>query len=75
MTTPWQEYKEKLGTTRPWDAFRTDNKASEQVAADRWAICLECPRLTKVTNLCKECGCYMPLKIKLTAAVCPIGKW
>lgn len=44
-------------------------------AAERLAICSECPRLFKPTYTCKECGCFMKVKTHLKAAECPIGKW
>ena len=72
----WQEYKKKLGTTRPWDVLNpSTNYASEEESKNRWSICEECPRLLKTTNQCKECGCFMKIKVKLKEAVCPLGKW
>jgi hypothetical protein len=74
--TPWQEYKKKLGTTRPWDLLNpNEEKASEEKAKSRYDVCLECDRLITATKQCKECGCVMPLKVKLERATCPIGKW
>ncbi len=37
-------------------------------------ICKQCPELTKI-NRCRKCGCFMTLKITLTGAKCPLGKW
>lgn len=72
----WQEYKKKLGTTRPWDVLRPSTQyVSDDSAAERLAICEECPRLTPVTYQCKECGCFMKIKTKLEQATCPLGKW
>jgi hypothetical protein len=72
----WQQYKKKLGSTRPWDVFKQEaHNTDEQTAIDRYAICLECDRFFKATKQCKECGCIMPLKVKLKNAECPIGKW
>ena len=72
----WQEYKKKLGTTRPWDMVNPlANRASDELAAKRYEICEACPRLVKLTKQCKECGCFMNMKTKLAEAVCPIGKW
>ena len=71
----WQEYKKKVGTTRPWDALNPANYASEEESKNRWSICEECPRLLKTTSQCKECGCFMKIKVKLKEAVCPLGKW
>jgi len=72
----WQEWKKNLGETRPWDLIdpRSDF-ATEQVAEDRYSICLTCPQLIQLTKQCKKCGCVMPVKTKLAKAVCPIGKW
>lgn len=72
----WQEWKKNLGETRPWDLIdpRSDF-ATEQVAKDRYSICLACPQLIQLTKQCKKCGCVMPGKTKLAKAVCPIGKW
>jgi hypothetical protein len=71
----WQEYKKKLGNTRPWDVVNPNNYADEETANRRMAICEECPRLFRATKQCKECGCLMNLKTKLAAAKCPIDKW
>lgn len=74
--TPWEKYKQKLGTTRPWDLLNSDvPRASVGVASARLEICLECPELIKVTKQCKQCGCVMPGKVKLLEATCPLNKW
>lgn len=74
--TPWEEYKAKLGTTRPWDIINPNiQKADDELASRRLDICLGCDRLIKVTKQCKECGCFMALKVKLKEAVCPLNKW
>ena len=41
----------------------------------RLKICGGCPLLNKKTKRCKECGCYMPAKVKAPAAKCPKNKW
>ena len=72
----WQEYKQRLGTTRPWDLLNPNvERASEEVAEARMEICLECPELIGLTKQCKQCGCLMSAKTKLMKATCPIGKW
>lgn len=75
MTSAWQEYKKKIGETRPWDALNKTNYSDEDTARKRMEICNQCPRLMTVTKQCKECGCFMVLKTKLKEASCPIGKW
>lgn len=42
--------------------------------AQRYEICKTCDSLT-LLKTCKECGCIMPLKTKLSNAVCPLDKW
>jgi hypothetical protein len=72
----WQEYKQRLGTTRPWDLLNPNApRADEQVSESRLETCLECPELIKVTKQCKQCGCVMTGKVKLKEATCPLGKW
>lgn len=79
----WEEWKEKQKERRttgknvsPADLFRSDTEFADPELQDhRYAICTACDRLTKTTKQCKECGCFMKLKVKLAEAVCPLGKW
>lgn len=74
--TPWEEYKKKLGTTRPWDVVNPNTeKLTDEESSSRYSICKTCPSFIKATKQCKECGCFMALKVKIKAAVCPLGKW
>lgn len=76
MTTAWERYKEKLGTTRPWDLLNPNApKASEEKQKERMDICKQCPDFMKLTKQCKQCGCVMTGKVKLEIAECPLGKW
>ena len=72
----WEEYKKRLGDTRPWDLLNPNTPRVEGlVADDRMQICLACPELIGLTKQCKQCGCVMTGKVKLRDAVCPMGKW
>ena len=72
----WQEYKERLGTTRPWDMLNPNaERASDDVAETRMSICNSCPELIRLTKQCRKCGCMMNAKTKLLQETCPIGKW
>jgi hypothetical protein len=72
----WQQYKENLGETRPWDMLNPNvDRVSDEEHTRRFAICKACPELLPVTNQCKKCGCIMNLKTKIEKATCPIGKW
>ena len=48
--------------------------ASKETQEQRYEICKGCDHFTALKT-CKECGCIMPLKVKLFSAVCPVGKW
>ncbi len=80
--TPWQEYKQKRmnelqngAQVMPTDMLNKQNYTSDDIADSRMSICHECPSLIRITNQCRECGCFMKLKTKLAAATCPVGKW
>ena len=42
---------------------------------ERYETCIACPRFFKPTRQCKECKCFMPLKVRIPSQNCPIGKW
>lgn len=72
----WTDYKKKLGTTRPWDILNPDiERASDEVESTRFSLCADCPELIKLTSQCKQCGCFMKVKVKIKNATCPLGKW
>jgi hypothetical protein len=72
----WEKYKQNLGETRPWDIINPKTEwASEDLATKRLDLCKSCPELIKLTTQCKQCGCFMGVKTKLSIAACPIGKW
>lgn len=48
--------------------------ASSEIQETRYNICKICPSFT-VLKTCRECGCIMPLKIKMASANCPLHKW
>ena len=74
--TPYQEWKKKLGESRPWHMLDPSvPRVGEEESDIRYAKCLECPSLIKSTKQCKECGCFMAMKVKLKNAACPLGKW
>lgn len=76
MTSAWQEYKKKLGDARPWHLLDPQKYTKEEdLGEKRYAICQQCPELNNTTKQCKQCGCFMPLKVKLENAECPLSKW
>jgi hypothetical protein len=75
MSTPWEEYKKKIGESRPWHLLDAENYVEESIQTERYSVCLECPELISLTKQCKQCGCFMAAKTKLKNATCPLGKW
>jgi hypothetical protein len=72
----WEEYKKRVGSTRPWDILSTNvERATDAEESMRFSMCQDCPEFIRLTSQCKKCGCAMRLKTKLKAAACPIGKW
>lgn len=48
--------------------------ATKELQEQRYEICKNCDAFTALKT-CKECGCIMPLKIKIASAACPLDKW
>jgi len=72
----WEQYKEKNNGVTFLDVFNPNVEgADEEKVQKRFSICKECPELIDLTKQCKQCGCFMPLKTKLEAAICPLKKW
>ena len=44
------------------------------IATERMTVCKTCPEFTTI-KLCKQCGCVMPAKVRLSLASCPLQKW
>ena len=49
-------------------------KVPENIKDQRMEICKVCEHFTTLSR-CKKCGCYMPAKVLLARAKCPIDKW
>ena len=49
--------------------------ADSEMAVAREKICAGCDRLFKPTWTCKECGCFMKIKVRIAAQHCPLDKW
>lgn len=61
--------------TNPTDLLFPSHYADKETAVSRAKVCNTCDRLFRATFSCKECGCFMKAKVKLTDATCPLGKW
>lgn len=51
------------------------NITPEELRNKRLDICNNCDNFLKITQQCKKCGCFMPLKALGADFKCPIGKW
>jgi hypothetical protein len=45
------------------------------VSKQRYEICSTCEHFNKLTKQCKQCSCFMFVKVTLSNAFCPVGKW
>ena len=52
-----------------------NNRVTEKEYEDRLKTCNDCVYLTRSTNMCKVCGCFMKVKASLPSSSCPLGKW
>ena len=52
-----------------------DQSVPEAVAKQRQDICNGCDKRIKLTNQCKECGCFLAAKTKIKQEKCPLEKW
>jgi hypothetical protein len=71
----WEEYKEKNGVTAIDLLNPLSDKATTDLVSKRLSVCESCDRFLKPTKQCLECGCIMPLKVRLQQAKCPLNKW
>jgi len=61
---------------KPWDLLNTKmGRVSNEIADQRYSICNSCEKLMNFPKVCKECGCFMKLKVTLPQAYCPLEKW
>lgn len=49
--------------------------ATADVAQSRMDTCRGCDRYMSSFMRCKECGCIMPLKVRMKDSECPLQKW
>jgi hypothetical protein len=48
---------------------------TEQIQNERMSICRTCDSYNYLQKRCRECGCFLEHKVKLTVATCPLQKW
>jgi hypothetical protein len=52
-----------------------EEEVDTSIASQRYAECLTCDRFRRLSRQCKECGCFMLVKVRVKSASCPLGKW
>lgn len=52
-----------------------DTKESRDLMETRMPMCNLCPNKIKLTNTCRECGCFLPAKTRVKDEQCPIDLW
>ncbi len=50
------------------------NRPAPRQANQRMGICQKCEHLQRL-SICSQCGCVMPIKVRIPTMHCPIGKW
>lgn len=57
--------------------WHTDNTGDIPITnrKDRIKICETCENLLIPAMVCKQCGCFMPVKTWFKTSKCPKGKW
>ena len=48
--------------------------ATKEIVEQRIKKCKMCEELTE-WNICEQCKCWMPLKVKFEGQSCPLDKW
>lgn len=49
--------------------------ANDETIISRLAICDGCEVQNKAVKICTACGCFIPAKIRLQEASCPMELW
>jgi hypothetical protein len=75
ILSKWNQWKTNLGDSRPWHLLDPEKKIrSKEIVNKRMSLCIGCEFFLP-TKQCSKCLCFMPAKVHLSNADCPIGKW
>lgn len=55
--------------------FNVQFFTTKEEAQKRYDICKQCDKLEMPLAQCRECKCFMKIKVKAKEAYCPLGKW
>ena len=71
---PNQNAGENTRISLNFDLVYNEIQEEDLNAISRIDICKDCERFTSL-SMCQECNCFMPLKVRIGSASCPLGKW
>jgi hypothetical protein len=75
ISSKWNQWKKSLGESRPWHLLDPEKKVrSKEIINKRISLCTTCEFFLP-TKQCSKCFCFMPAKVHLSDAECPVGKW
>lgn len=49
--------------------------ASNDIQQHRMDVCRMCDSYSERRKRCKECGCFLEIKVKFSYSECPLNKW
>ena len=80
------KHMDMVGTMIEWLKFKTEQIkhfgsavtsgfVPDEIAEQRYNICLECEEFKTSLRQCKLCYCYMPMKVLFKKIECPKQYW
>jgi Family of unknown function (DUF6171) len=51
------------------------NRKIGTIAKERINLCKSCNFYEATFHRCRQCGCFMPAKVRMRLESCPIDKW
>lgn len=64
-----EEHQDKINKEHEAKVYEVD------YAAERYNVCKVCPHFITKIMVCKQCMCFMPVKVMLPFVSCPINAW
>jgi hypothetical protein len=58
-----------------WKDIRLTKDVTDEIENQRIELCKSCEKFTSLIKACKECGCFMPVKVRYSFFNCPLKKW
>lgn len=71
----WSSFIQKFEVNPLTYLNKSEPRVSPKIAESRLDVCIQCDNYLKLTHQCSKCFCFMPAKVVLSKASCPIDKW